>query len=277
MPSVNLLAMLSKAYGDPTKGKDDDAPYMKPNAKERVPGIVDEYVQYLKSPLYSKRLKEMEVENPDVVVNDRVRQLKRIALTVGPSSNLMYGFSDKFKTEKGPMMTIRNNESDYTAMHEISHANNHGDYFFANPSPGLKKGTVNTASGKGMSVNEMNYLVSRLKNPELRKYAMASLAQNAKQGIFNNSTDSSSTDPHYVNPSELKSDLDAVRLLFKRYGVTSSFGENISVEQIEKAKKIKEVANEPHFKRMMQNYNQQEIIDINNNIAMSGRSGSTQV
>jgi hypothetical protein len=276
MASINLLGMFSKAFGDPTTGGGDpDTPYMKPGAKERIPGLVDEYIKYIKSPLYSQRLSKMKVEKPGGVVADRVRQLRRADVSIGPSAHFRYGFTDKFRKEQGPMIQVRKNESDYTAMHEVAHTTNHGDDFFANPIPGVKPGNENTASGKGMSFNEMMYLVSRLKSPNARKSVIERFNSAKKLGVFTNAADGLSGDSHSFDPSELKSDLDAMRLLFKRYGVTKSFGENISKEQMEKAKKIKEVANEPHFKRMLHNYNEQEIIDINNNIAMAAKPVST--
>lgn len=260
----------------------DEASYEKAGAPSRVPGLQSQFAAYIKSPTYKKRLEKQGVKNPDKVINQRLQKLDQVDLSVGPSASLMYLFNKPNQKEQVPGLTVKQKDSDYTMMHEISHVTNYGDYFFdpkknktvAKDDPNV--GDANTASGKGMSLNEMLYLTDRTTLPSKFKNDLRERGTNmAKWGSYKNPADGMPGDTHSFDPSELKSDLDSLRLLFKREGVTKKFGEDISEETINKALKNPKIANEPHFMRMLKNFSKKNIVDVNNNIAMNGLAQST--
>lgn len=260
----------------------EDAAYEKPNAPSRIPSLKSQFVSYIKSPMYKKRLEKQGVKNPDKVIKDRLAKVNQAVTNVGPSPSLSYIFTNPNQKERVPSLTVKQKDSDYTMMHELSHVTNYGDTFF---DPSVNKyakdpskfGDVNTASGKGMSVNEMLYITDRANIPSKLKGSLRdSVESNKKIGAFTNPADSvSAGDTHSFDPSELKSDLDAVRLLFKREGITKNFGDDISEETINKAMSNPKIANEPHFKRMLKNFSKKNIVDINNSVAMSGLARNT--
>lgn len=266
-------------------GGDDDAAYEKPNTPSRIPLLKSRFVQYIKSPLYKKRLEMQGVKNPDKVVKERVEKLNSIETSVGPSSSLSYIFTKPNQKERVPALTVKQKDSDYTAMHEISHVTNYGDVFFdptINKSAAVgntkKFGDMDSASGKGMSVNEMLYIADRSNMlPKYKNYLHAVAESNKKSGSFLNPAESiTGVDTHGLDPSELKSDLDAVRLLFNDYGITKSFGADIDEATIEKALKNPKIANEPHFQRMLKQFSKKKIVEINNSVAKNnGLAGST--
>lgn len=262
--------------------EDGDAAYEKPNAPSRVPSLKSQFASYITSPTYKKRLEKQGVRNPDKVIKSRLAKLNQIETSVGPASSLMYMYTNPKQKEKVPGLTVKQKDSDYTVMHELSHVTNYGDIFF---DPSVNKfandpskfGDANTASGMGMSVNEMLYLTDRANIPaKLKGTLRASVDSNKRVGAFLNPAENlSAGDTHSFDPSELKSDLDAMRLLFKREGITSNFGEDITEETINKAMSNPKIANEPHFKRMIKNFNKKNIVDINNSVAMNGLAKAT--
>jgi hypothetical protein len=247
--------------------------------KDRVGSLKNEMSTYIKSPEYKKRLIGQGVKNPDKVISQRLSKLGQVNVTEGPQASLMYMFTNPGQKEKIPSLSLSSDDSDYTAMHELSHVTNYGDTFF---DPNVNKyaksnfGDANTASGKGMSLNEMLYMTDRTNLPGQIKSGIRERAESNKRvGAFANPTDNMPGESHSFDPSELKSDLDAVRLLFKKNGLVKEFGENITEDTINKALKNPKIANEEHFIRMMKNFNKKNLIDVNNNIAMNGLAKAT--
>lgn len=257
-------------------GNDDPyEPYEKKGAKKRIPALKSVFASYIKSPEYRKRLIEQGVKDPDKVIKQRLEKLPQIQVTQGGSPSLAYIFTNPSQKEPIPALTVKEKDSDYTMMHELSHVTNYGDIFFdpkKNKYAKDKIGDANTASGKGMSVNEMLFLVNKSTLPSKTKKFINDYAKSEgdKWGNYKNPTDEMQGDPHNWDPVELKSDLDAVRLLFKDYGITKNFGQDIDDATIEKALKNPKVANEPHFQRLLKNFGKKSIIEINNKIAKGG-------
>jgi len=238
--------------------------------KTRVKNLSNEMITYIKSPEYRKRLELQNVSDPDKVINDRIAKVKQTEVTQGTPS-LAYIFTNPNQKQRIPALTLSDDASDYTAMHELSHVTNYGDTFFRN-----EKGNANTASGKGMSVNEMLYMVNNTTLPSKVKKEISDRAKNDERfNYYRNPTEGMAGEAHSFDPSELKSDLDAVRLLFKRHGLVKKFGENITEETINKALKNPKIANEDHFIRMMKNFKKKNFVDVNNNIAMNGLAKAT--
>jgi len=259
----------------------ESSAYEKEGAPSRLPSIKSTFASYINSPIYKKRLEGMNVANPDKVIKERLNKLNQVDVSVGPSPSLIYAYTKPNQKEQVPALTVKQKDSDYTMMHELSHVTNYGDTFF---DPKINKyaksnfGDVNTASGKGMSVNEMLYITDRANmSPKYKNAILAKAESNKKWGTYSNPADGSGLagDPHAFDSSELKSDLDAIRLLFQREKLTKKFGEDIDESTIEKALKNKNISNEPHFKRMLKNFNKKNIVDLNNRIAMNNLKGSS--
>jgi hypothetical protein len=258
------------------KNKDvESSAYEKEGAPSRLPSIKSTFASYINSPIYKKRLEGMNIANPDKVIKERLNKLNQVDVSVGPSPSLIYAYTKPNQKEQVPALTVKQKDSDYTMMHELSHVTNYGDTFF---DPKINKyaksnfGDVNTASGKGMSVNEMLYITDRANmSPKYKNAILAKAESNKKWGTYSNPADGSGLagDPHAFDSSELKSDLDAIRLLFQREKLTKKFGEDIDESTIEKALKNKNISNEPHFQRMLKNFNKKNIVDLNNRIAMN--------
>jgi len=80
------------------------------------------------------------------------------------------------------------------------------------------------------------------------------------------------SDVHEISTSENKADLDALRFLLHKEGVTKEYGEDLTPELLEKAAKHKGIKNEPHFQRMIANFGKEGIIKLNNIIASSDKN-----
>jgi len=255
--------------------EDPYAPYEKEGAKKRIPALKSSLASYIQSPTYKKRLEMQGVKNPDKVIKERLEKLPQIEVTQGMSPSLAYIFTKPNQKERVPALTVKGKDSDYTMMHELSHTTNYGDVFFdpkKNKYAKDKFGDASTASGKGMSQNEMMFLVNKSTLPDKVKKEIAGRAKEGaeKWGTFQNPTEGMAGEAHSFDPSEFKSDLDAVRLLFKDYGITKNFGQDIDEATIEKAIKNPKVANEPHFQRLLKNFGKKNIIEINNKVAKGG-------
>lgn len=255
---------------------DPYAAYEKSGAKKRLPKLTARFKAYIQSPEYKRRLVEQGVREPEKVINERLSKFPQIEVSQGTNPSLAYTFTKPNQKEKVPSLTIKEKDSDYTMMHELSHVTNHGDIFF-DPSKHkdmkyLKAGDANSASGMGMSVNEMLFLANKSTLPSKVKGYINEKAKSdgGKWGTYKNPTDEMQGDAHNWDPVEFKSDLDAVRLLLNDYGITKKFGQDIDEATIEKALKNPKVANEPHFQRLLKNFGKKNMVEINNKIAKGG-------
>jgi hypothetical protein len=77
---------------------------------------------------------------------------------------------------------------------------------------------------------------------------------------------------HTYSAFENKADLDAVRHLFKKYGYTQKFGDDITPELFQKASKDNRINSDEQFKRMRENFDDKVIIDLNNRVAYENKS-----
>lgn len=211
--------------------------------------------EYFKSPEYKERLIKQGVPNPDDVIKGRIDNLSKIKTVTGPASFVYYAGT--------PTLQVPLDATDETIFHEISHATNQFRTF-----PDAK-----TADDKGMSGIENWYLLNRSKLPaSLKSEAFDNYVSGAKKyGQYETPSENLARgrDPHDVTTPEFKSDLDALRFTLKKYGLTKKHGENITEDTLNKAEKIKEIKNEPHFKRIFDNFGKKEIVDLNNNLAVN--------
>lgn len=71
-------------------------------------------------------------------------------------------------------------------------------------------------------------------------------------------------------------DLMGVRNLLYKSGITKSFGEELNKEKLDKALKDKKVNDDPVFKRFLFRYGANNVIQLNNTIAMNSQSMSNK-
>lgn len=72
---------------------------------------------------------------------------------------------------------------------------------------------------------------------------------------------------HQISPKENKSDIEALRNILYTEGITKKYGENITPEQFKKALQNKNIKNEKHIKRLQSNFDDKDIIQLNNILA----------
>jgi len=90
-------------------------------------------------------------------------------------------------------------------------------------------------------------------------------------------------DIHYDKNSNIRQfsgeqygDLMGVRNLLYKSGITKSFGEELNKEKLDKALKDKKVNDDPVFKRFLFRYGVDNVIQLNNTIAMNSQSMSNK-
>ena len=85
------------------------------------------------------------------------------------------------------------------------------------------------------------------------------------KGLYNPNTDEYNT--HNLSPIENKADIDALRGLLNDNGITQRFGQNIDINTLQKALKNPKIAGDKHIKRLLNNFEKKDIVELNNIIA----------
>jgi hypothetical protein len=254
--------------------------------------LIQQKINYIKSPIYRQRLVAYGVNNPDAVIQDRIKRLMATTfqITQNADAQTRDGGMDK------PKIILNPNDSRYVKAHEIGHVTGGDDtsYMVDNP---------RQAKGNQMSPAEAWYFYNRNKNlgkinkgnyvsSETGKLIQGTGTKTFKQGLYNYETPLSTTknmhpdpadhlyggknildivngkqDPHDIGSSENKADLDSIRQILFDNKITQNYGDNITPEQWKKAMSIPKIANEPHVVRMRKNYEDASITDLNNTIA----------
>lgn len=72
---------------------------------------------------------------------------------------------------------------------------------------------------------------------------------------------------HKIAPFENKADIESMRYIFYKQGVTKKYGENITPEQFKKALQNPKIEKEFTIKRLRENFDDKDIIELNNILA----------
>jgi hypothetical protein len=253
--------------------------------------LIQQKINYIKSPIYRQRLVAYGVNNPDAVIQDRIKRLMATTFqtTQNAAAETKDGGMDK------PKIILSPNDSRYVKAHEIGHVTGGDDTSYTVIDP-------RQAKGNQMSPAEAWYFYNRNKNlgkTNRRDYISSATGKLTKgsgtntfrQDAFNfqsNKPGSSMVpdpadklfggknildivngkqDPHDIGSSENKADLDSIRQILFDNKITQNYGDNITPEQWKKAMSIPKIANEPHVVRMRKNYKDIYITDLNNTIA----------
>jgi len=114
-----------------------------------------------------------------------------------------------------------------------------------------------------LNYNEQAEIMSR--NKHVQK-----LAQQTGKPILRDSQipipiDESNT--HTYSPWENKADIEGMRFIFFNNGITRKYGENLTPELFKKALQNPKIANELQIKRLRKNFEDKDIIQLNNILA----------
>jgi hypothetical protein len=235
-----------------------------------VQPLADTYLNYVQSPEYLDRLKGMQVPNAERVQADRVAQLGklRVASVAKESENLdTYGGA--------PILSANRASSRYTLMHEIGHTLNEGGEYAKSMGA-----TPFTASANGMSPVEGWKFINAAKGLDPRLKAMAHNAYQGEgeQGFYSSDptlkVKPEGMDEHGVSTREMKSDLDALRLMLLDKGITTKFGEKLDADKMKRLLEQKDLQGEEHLQRLLRNFSPEALIKLNNEIAATKNAGS---
>lgn len=259
--------------------------------KKSLAPMVAEKAEYINSPLYKKRLVGMGEKDPNQVVKDRLQELKKIQFSSYdprmnakvkeslPSTTKKMFRSDKEGKTIGdyPSISLGVGWTPTSAAHELGHVtSSQTDRYVPTPT---------TGTGETMSPIEAKEFLNLSKaKPEFKKGAFALYDKNVRSNISNPygaiyDTDLGSSyakmkniDEHSIGSGEAKGDLDAVRYLLKKQGITKKYGEDITPETLKKAQQNKNIQKDEFFQRLKKRFSDEDIIKLNNTIAQNNNS-----
>lgn len=258
--------------------------------------MLKQKMEYVSSPLYKKRLIEQGVKNPDEVIANRLTALKNVNINPPKpnSQTTTYTKTDANNKNQQSDIFLSNDANRYDLAHEIGHVTTGGSEYIptygANNTVGTQISPIEDwrfyNRNKSLDVPDSNF-------PGKTKRQVAYEMYTHGDNKFGNPYDSDSLhniaannlyevskgqmDSHNITSRENKSDLDSIRQLFYDNKITKNFGDNISNEDLEKAKKNKKILNEPHFKRFMSNFDDNSLIYLNNNIASNQNNNQNDI
>jgi hypothetical protein len=225
---------------------------------------VREKINYLNSDLYKERLNKFNNGNMADLIKQRISELKNIQFFRGPEGSSFA--SPNNYLDKGAGVQIAKGAEDTALAHELGHVTS-----------GTGRHEIAKSAGEGqsdsMSPAEAWYFINRDKNikkADKDSVYKAYVSDAKKFGQY--STDPTARwltgyDPHDVGAGEAKGDLDAVRFLLQKNGLTQKYGENITPETIKKAMKNPKVSGDRFFQRLLKRFGEKNIVELNNNIA----------
>jgi hypothetical protein len=253
--------------------------------------MIQQKINYIKSPIYRQRLVAYGVKDPDTLIQDRIKRLTATTFEVTQNADAQTrdGGMDK------PKIILNPNDSKYVKAHEIGHITGGDDTSYTVNDP-------RQAKGNQMSPAEAWYFYNRNKNldkihrgdyisNQTHKLVKGTGTNTFKKDLYDYQPNKSGTsmhpdpadhlyggknildivngkqDPHDIGSSENKADLDSIRQILFDNKITQNYGDNITPEQWKKAMSIPKIAKEPHVVRMRKNYEDASIADLNNTIA----------
>lgn len=243
------------------------------NVRNRAESQVAEKLGYLQSDEYKRRLAMQGNKGILDLIKQRADALRNVEyFSKGPgsSSTKMYGQS--------PQIELASDADDSVLAHEIGHVTS-----------GLGLSSKSPTQGGAMfqSPSEAWQFVVKNKNiTDAQKKAISNTyMSNVKFGNFltdpsgytlGKPIDGKTMDVHDIGAFEAKGDLDAVRYLLNKAGLTKRYGQDITEDILKKALQNKDIQNNKFFKRMRKNYSDKDIVELNNTIAKTNSGFSNQ-
>lgn len=247
--------------------------------KQRFNQLREEKAKYTESPLYLERLKKLGVSNPEQVQKERAALERGVSnQDINVVSNSMAGstYVKSKPTGAGVNVQLNPEDTEATMMHEIGHITNR----YATNYPNQGQGSSYAAPGHAAPYEDF-FILNRSNVPKKRIGELYDTFRKQGNAKINPTVESprpqqvsqedvmlrGAADTHYEDTGEMKSDLEAVRLLMRKSGITKQFGDNITPEQLQRAMKTKGIGDEMHFQRMLKNFNPDKIVELNNRVA----------
>lgn len=263
-----------------------DKSILKNVANKDIEDVKRDITKYLSSELYKKRqanFPEQTYDLPDFPMNDNYKKMVemydksfansisntkrtgRILNMLGTKANIknIGLFSDSYQGDKNEI-NINKLGTNAVIAHELTHS-------MFNPS--------NSDSSDNSDYHNSMYYRGKRDRPDvfLNKGEQSYLNE-----LVKSDNKASSYDEHYAGKNTIKgyaanesySDIMALRQLFKDNGITKNFGDNITNDDFNKALKIKNIANDPNFKRIRLKYKDEHIPVLNNIIAIRNNTNN---
>jgi hypothetical protein len=238
-------------------------------------GIKQE-LDYVQSPIYKKRLQQSGVKNVDELISKRISALKKTKI-IPAETQFQYNLTTGGQT---PTIITEKGISPYTLQHEIVHAEKGGGESIPSYKDPYK------ALGTQMTPAESWLFYNRNKNLEQSAPQISVKGkpiQSMREKIYQQYTGGDYYEPdiaksmygkqyptemHKISAQENAGDLGALRKLLIDKKITKNYGDNIDINQLEKALSNPEIKNQPNVKRLLQSFDKKAIIDLNNSVAM---------
>jgi hypothetical protein len=220
-----------------------------PTKKMPDGGSVQKWTQeYIKSPKYKERLSNF-YKYPEYIQGQREQQVRNIQFVDNSGSAAQYD------TSENKMYLPRSYDPGISPMevqaHELSHATN------ANPDRAALR----------LSSQEESYIYDRTRFPD--QSLRSSFQSNAREQGKTVSQYLKNGPTHDLAPSENKSDIDAFRYLLNQQGIYNAGKQDITPEVLQRAKQNPAVQKSFSSKRLFQNFQDKDLIDIMNKVAMN--------
>jgi hypothetical protein len=242
------------------------------NVRDRAESQIAQKLGYLQSDEYKRRLAMQGNKGILDLIKQRADALRNIEfLSKGPGSS-----STQF-LRQSPQIELASDADDSVLAHEIGHVTSglgllsksptQGGAMFQSPSEAwqfvVKNKNITNAQKKQISDSYMSNVKYNNFITDPSGYAIGGL----KPGKF---------DVHDIGAFEAKGDLDAVRYLLNKAGLTKRYGQDITEDILKKALQNKDIQNNKFFKRMRRNYSDKDIVELNNTIAKTDSGSSNQ-
>lgn len=213
----------------------------KKQMKDRISNVKNAQQSYILSSLYKQRASKYK--NPTEAATKALQALKETKVDVNP----IY-MPQAFPSKKN--VALQPDSQAPVIAHELGHIT-------GARSPG--------AEGTAMVLNfaEQGEIMSRNKHvqklaKEIGRPILTSRQLPIEIDVHNT---------HTYSPWENKADIEGLRYIFFNNGITKKYGDNITPEQFKKALQNPKIANELQIKRLKANFEDKDIIELNNILA----------
>jgi hypothetical protein len=238
--------------------------------------VLQDQLAYIGSPTYLRRLRAMGVENPEAVQQERLQATANVKF--GSSKGANMNFPRNWDGEKSGFISVDLQTPETTPGAVIAHELNHQTSRKGAMLQSMGQ-TPRTATGTTMAPVESWPYFNRANLPtEMKQRAFQAYQSDGKMGIY--PTDpgtlisNAGMDEHGKDVTEHKGDMEALRyLLFKR-GITKSYGEDIDGEKLKRAMQDPQIKGDKFFKRLSSKFDPAALIYLNNNVAKAQQAGS---
>jgi len=239
------------------------------DVRNRAEPQIAKKLGYLQSDEYKRRLAMQGNKGILDLIKQRadaLRNAEYFSIGPGSSSTTKWG-------EDTPKIELASDADDSVLAHEIGHVTSGLGLLSKSPTQG---------GAMFQSPAEAWQFVVKNKNitPAQKKQISDNYMSNVKYGNFitdpSGFTLGGKFDVHDIGAFEAKGDLDAVRYLLNKAGLTKKYGQDITEDILKKAIQNKDIQNNKFFKRMRKNFSDKDIVELNNTIAKVDSKSSNQ-